>query len=79
MENDHKSPSPQQKRVINYLLQNKSITQFEAIHELGIIRLSAIIYDLKHKLHYDIITKTVAIKNRFGETAYVAEYRLDGK
>ena len=62
-------------RVLKHLEQHGTITPMEAIKELGIMRLGARIWDLKHEGH-DIRRKLVTGKNRHGETVRYAEYRL---
>ncbi|MBU1308795.1 MAG: helix-turn-helix domain-containing protein [Gammaproteobacteria bacterium] len=41
----------QEDRVLNHLMQGRTITPFQALNEYGSLRLGAIIYDLKHKGH----------------------------
>lgn len=62
-------------RVLKHMEQHETITTMEAIEELGIMRLGARIWDLKHNGH-DIRRKMVTGKNRHGETVRYAEYRL---
>lgn len=54
-----------------------SITQYEALNELGCMRLASRISDLK-KDGYVIESKTVGVKNRYDETCYVKQYSLKG-
>lgn len=65
--------------VLKHLILYGSITSLEAIREYGATRLSAIIYRLKHVYHYEIITETVKVKNRYGRPVEVARYRLMSK
>ena len=51
------------------------ITPYDAYVSRGIMRLGAIIYDLR-KEGVDIATEIIAVPNRYGETCHVAEYRL---
>lgn len=67
----------QEKRVMSYLEQNGSITQFEAYNELGIMRLASRISSLKKK-GCGITGENIAVTNRFGERCYVKRYRLEG-
>ena len=62
-------------RVLMHLRKYKAITTKQAYDLYGITRLGARIYDLK-ELGYDIVTETVIVKNRYGEKARVARYRL---
>lgn len=63
----------QHKRLIEYLEQNRSITQLEALKELGIFRLSARITELK-KQGYKILGEMETVKNRFGEDVKIKRY-----
>lgn len=62
-------------RVLKHLETHGTITPMEAIKELGIMRLGARIWDLKHDGH-DIRRTMVTGKNRYGDTVIYAEYRL---
>ena len=62
--------------VLEHLKKYGKITSMEAIKNYGATRLSAIIYDLRHKDGYDIVTNTIAVKNRYGHTSQIAEYSL---
>lgn len=65
----------QAERVLEYIEQFGSITQFEALRDLGVMRLASRISDLK-RLGYPIASDVVAVKNRFDENCYVKRYRL---
>jgi hypothetical protein len=65
----------QQDRIINYLNDYCTITPLQAMRDLGCYRLSARIFDLKEN-GYNIDTKMVEVKNRYGGTTKVAEYSL---
>lgn len=65
-------------RVMDYLKNHDGITAFEAMTELGIMRLASRISDLRHE-GYPIIGKTVSVTNRFGETCCVKRYSLEAK
>lgn len=62
-------------RVLKYLQENGKITQFDAMIELGVLRLAARINDLKNS-GYRITSLMVKVKNRFSEDCRVAEYRM---
>lgn len=62
-------------RVLDYLDENGSITQLEALQELGVMRLASRISDLK-KQGYPIKSDVVAVKNRFGESCRIKRYSL---
>lgn len=62
----------QRERVLDYIRAMGSITQLEAIKELGVLRLSAVIFDLK-KEGYAIKSELVPVKTRYG-IAHIARY-----
>ena len=68
----------QAQRVIDYIDQFGSITQFEAMRDLGVMRLASRISDLK-KDGYPIQSEVVAVKNRFDENCYIKRYSLGGE
>lgn len=59
-------------------LKIKPLTSKEAFNELGVTRLSAIIFNLK-KDGYNIIKRQVDGVNRYGRAVYFAEYTLVGE
>lgn len=65
----------QQERVLKYLEDFGSITPREAFNDLGVYRLSAVIYDLRDK-GFKIDTETEHSKNRYGEATNYARYVL---
>ena len=65
-------------RILKYLRTFGSIDPMQAIRDIGCYRLSARIKDLRDE-GYDIQTKIVAQKNRYGETANFAVYSLGGR
>ena len=68
----------QEQRILEYLKVFGSITSWEAIKEFGATRLSAVIYNLRNK-GYNIETRYVTKKNRFGEYVTFGEYELKEK
>ena len=62
-------------RVLAYIRENGSISQLEALRDLGVFRLASRISDLK-RLGYVITGDMVAVKNRHGEKCYVKRYSL---
>ena len=64
------SKATQAQRVLAYMEQYGSITQYEALRDLGVMRLASRISDLK-KLGYPIKSEVVAVKNRFDEDCYI--------
>jgi hypothetical protein len=65
----------QAERVLTYMQDFGSITQFEAMRDIGCMRLASRISDLKKK-GYPIVSNMEAVKNRYGENCYVKRYRL---
>lgn len=62
-------------RVVEYLNQFGSITSRDAFVDLGITRLSAVVFDLKKK-GYAVDTKFESSKNRWGDMTSYARYSL---
>ena len=71
------SKKTQAQRILDYMTEFGSITQFEAMQDLGCMRLASRISDLR-KLGYPIKSETVGVKNRFDETCYIKKYSLLG-
>ena len=63
----------QSERVLDYIEQFGSITQLEALKDLGVMRLASRISDLK-KQGYPIISEVETVKNRFEETCRIKRY-----
>ena len=72
----HSNPT-QNERILSYIEEKGSITQLEALNELGVMRLASRISDLKRK-GYNIISKTETVKNRYGEKCSIKRYSLGG-
>lgn len=70
-----KAPT-QMERVAYYMTKFGSITRAEALMDLGIANLPAIIERLRHKYDMDIVTEEVKAKNRFQENITYARYRF---
>ncbi|WP_288910986.1 helix-turn-helix domain-containing protein [uncultured Thomasclavelia sp.] len=66
----------QAERVLDYIKKYGSITTLDAFRDLGVTRLSARIYELKHYNGLDINKKYVTSKNRHGEICTYAKYTL---
>ena len=66
----------QAERVLSYMEQFGSITQFEAFRDLGVMRLASRISDLK-KQGYPIKSDMETVQNRFGENCYIKRYSLE--
>lgn len=59
-----------------HLEENGSITSWEAIREYGATRLSAIIFNLRHKYNLDIENEWVEFTDRYGSKARYVKYNL---
>ena len=66
----------QTERILDYISEFGSITQFDALKDLGVMRLASRISDLK-KLGYPITSKVEAVKNRYGENCYIKRYSME--
>lgn len=73
-----KTLAGQQKRVHDFMKECGSITSYEAFKELGVTRLSAVIFKLKKK-DITIYKKKEKTENRYGEIVYFARYALKKK
>lgn len=67
----------QNQRIIDYMETHGTITQLEALQELGIMRLASRISDLRRK-GYPIESKMVSVENRYGEKCRIKSYRMIG-
>lgn len=67
----------QNQRILAYLDAHGSITQLEALQELGIMRLASRISDLR-KHGCPIKSEMVEVENRYGEKCRVKRYSLGG-
>ena len=63
-------------RVKEWLLKNGTITQGEAYHGFGNMRLSAVIHKLRHQEHWDIETEMVHTIDDHGEPMHYGRYIL---
>ena len=72
----HSRPT-QRQRVLDYITDFGSITPYEAMKDLGIMRLASRVTELK-KLGYPIVGEFIPVKNRYGETSRVKRYSLGG-
>lgn len=70
-------PKGQKARVMMYLMRFGSITPLDAMREFGIMRLAAVIFELRDD--YEIETKMEESMNRFGEPVQYARYTLIGE
>lgn len=69
------SKATQAERVLDYIEEFGSITQLDALNDLGVMRLASRISDLK-KLGYPITSSVEAVKNRYGENCYIKRYSM---
>lgn len=65
-------------RVIQYMQDFGSISQLEAMKDLGVMRLASRVSDLR-KMGVGIIKETETAKNRYGEMTRYARYRLEDR
>jgi len=65
----------QEERLLDYLKTNGSVNPLDAWKELGIYRLSAVIFLLRER-GYNIETKRNSMLNKFEELCNYAEYEL---
>lgn len=63
-------------RVLAYIREFGSITQYDALMDLGVMRLASRISDLKRQ-GYTINGKMESVKNRYGEKCYVKRYSVE--
>lgn len=74
VDNDNlKNYMSQNDMILDYMLKNGSITTWDATR-LGVTRLSARIWDLRHKRGYMIDSKQVKSKNRYGRPVTYGSY-----
>lgn len=67
----------QKEAVLRYMMEHGKISSFEAFSELGITRLSAVIFDLRKE--HNVVTYTRNTVNRYGHGTQYAEYYLKGE
>ena len=68
----------QSQRVLDYIEEFGSITQREALRDLGVMRLASRISDLRRQ-GVPIASTVETVKNRFDEKTYIKRYRLAGE
>lgn len=73
----HSKPT-QNQRILQYIDEFGSITQLEALKDLGVMRLASRISDLR-KQGYPIESTVETVKNRWGEPCYIKRYSLGGE
>lgn len=65
----------QNQRIMDYIDRFGSITQLDALRDLGVMRLASRVSDLR-RLGYPIISETEEVQNRFGEKCRIKRYSL---
>lgn len=65
----------QNQRILEYIEQFGSITQMEALNEIGCMRLASRISNLR-SMGYNIVSETIPVKNRYGETCHIKRYKF---
>lgn len=71
-----KNSSPTQcGRILDYLEKHGSITQYEALKELSIMRLASRVSEMR-KRGYSFSYEWADVVNKYGETCRVKRYRL---
>lgn len=63
-------------KVIEHLNLYGSITSLEAIDLYGATRLSAIIFNLRHRYNLNIVNETINFTDRYGNKANYVKYVL---
>lgn len=72
------SKATQAERILQYMEDFGSITQLEALNDLGCMRLASRISDLKKK-GIPIKSEVITVKNRYKEDCYIKRYSLGGE
>lgn len=60
-------------RILQYIEENGSITQLDALREFGCMRLASRMCDIK-KMGYPVTKRTEKSKNRYGDPITYARY-----
>ena len=71
---EENSKPTQAQRVLDYIREFGSITQLEALRDLGVMRLASRVSDLRRE-GYNIVGKREAVVNRYEEKCYIKRYR----
>lgn len=69
------SKSTQNQRVLEYINNFGSITQLEALRDLGVMRLASRVSDLR-STGIDIKKEMITVRNRYDEECRVARYSI---
>ena len=65
----------QNQRILDYIADFGSITQIQALQDLGCMRLASRISDLRRQGH-NITSELVEVKNRYGEKCRIKRYSM---
>jgi hypothetical protein len=74
-EQDENKKPTQVDRVLAYLDEHGSITQLDALMDLGVMRLASRISEIIHDRGIEIQKEFVTVKNRFGENCQIVAYK----
>lgn len=66
----------QEQRILEWLKSGEPITQFEALKDIGCMRLASRISDMRKK-GIDIKDRNKTVTNRYGEKTTVSEYYME--
>jgi hypothetical protein len=66
----------QNQRILEYLDRYGSITQLEALNDIGVMRLASRVSDLRRR-GYPIVSEMVEVKNRYGEKCRIKRYSME--
>jgi hypothetical protein len=67
------SKPTQAQRVLDYIKEFGSITQLEALRDIGVMRLASRVSELKKSGH-KIVGEVISVSNRWGEKCHVKRY-----
>ena len=70
------SKPTQNQRIVEYIEQFGSITQLDALRDLGVMRLASRISDLRRN-GVKIVSTTEAVENRYGEKCHIKRYSFE--
>lgn len=70
------SKPTQNQRILDYIKEFGSITQLDALKDLGVMRLASRISDLR-KQGYSIVSKVEPVANRYNEICYIKRYSFE--
>ena len=64
-------------RVLRYMQTQGSITRAQAMNDIGVANLTAVIDYLRHRVGVPIKTNIVKCTNRYGEKTTYAKYSIE--